>query len=211
LLLGGIKLNNKNKKYGIMGGTFNPIHIGHLILAEYAKDYFGLDKVIFIPTGKPPHKELDGIVSAKSRYEMVDLAIKDNPNFIISPLEIKREGTTYSVDTLKFLKREYPAIDFYFIVGTDSFVQIDSWKKSDILLRSCRFIVAKRLGDSLEIVEKKARNINNKYGDIIYLMDFPYIGISSSNIRERVKNGETVKYIIPKEVEKYINENKLYL
>lgn len=204
-------MNNKNKKYGIMGGTFNPIHIGHLILAEYAKDYFGLDKVIFIPTGKPPHKELDGIVSAKSRYEMVDLAIKDNPNFIISPLEIKREGTTYSVDTLKFLKREYPAIDFYFIVGTDSFVQIDSWKKSDILLRSCRFIVAKRLGDSLEIVEKKARNINNKYGDIIYLMDFPYIGISSSNIRERVKNGETVKYIIPKEVEKYINENKLYL
>ena len=75
-----------------MGGTFNPIHIGHLILAEYAKDYFGLDKVIFIPTGKPPHKELDGIVSAKSRYEMVALAIKDNPNFIISSLEIEKEG-----------------------------------------------------------------------------------------------------------------------
>jgi len=200
----------KSNKIGIMGGTFDPIHIGHLIIAEESRVNFDLDKIIFVPTGEPPHKNLKNVTSAKDRYEMTLLSIMHNPYFYISDIEIKREGLTYTIDTIRYFKKRYPKSEIFFIIGADSLINIDKWKNSEELLRESKFIVAKRVGIEYSLLEERINEINDKYSKIVFSVTTPYIDISSTDIRKRVKNGENIKYYLPLDVEAYIKKNRLY-
>ena len=173
------------KKIGIMGGTFDPIHNGHLLIAEYARVHFKLDKILFIPTGNPPHKEKSHITSNMHRYNMVLLAINSNENFLLSTLEMDREGVTYTVDTINTLKSIYENTDFYFIMGSDSLLQIHTWKEYEKLLKSCKFIVAKRPGYTSDTLDKIKEDLSLKYNSQIYILEAPLLDISSSEIRQK--------------------------
>ena len=200
----------KSNKIGIMGGTFDPVHIGHIIIAEESRVNFDLDKIIFVPTGEPPHKNLKNVTSAKDRYEMTLLSIMHNPYFYISDIEIKREGLTYTIDTIRYFKKRYPKSEIFFIIGADSLINIDKWKNSEELLRESKFIVAKRVGIEYSLLEERINEINDKYSKIVFSVTTPYIDISSTDIRKRVKNGENIKYYLPLDVEAYIKKNRLY-
>lgn len=198
------------KKIGIMGGTFDPIHNGHLLLAEYARTHFQLDKILFIPTGNPPHKEKNYITLDKHRYNMVLLAINSNENFILSTMEMDREGITYTIDTIKALKSMYEDTDLYFIMGSDSLLQIHKWKDYKKLLNSCKFIVAKRPGYNNNMVDRAIEELNTQFNSSIFSMEASLLDISSSEIRERIKKGLSISYLVPRPVEIYIQKNKLY-
>lgn len=197
-------------KIGIMGGTFNPIHLGHLILAEEARIKLKLDKVIFIPTGTPPHKKKSSVLDPLCRYEMVVLATADNPYFQVSPIEINKEGISYTIDTIKYLKKVYTSSAIYFITGADSLVDICSWKNANELLRLCKFATAKRREISNDKLESTVDKINQIYGKSVYLLSIPYIEISSTDIRNRVKSGKSIKYYVTDNVESYIVKNNIY-
>lgn len=193
-----------------MGGTFDPIHCGHLILAEYSRMSFRLDKILFIPTGRPPHKDKSVISNTNYRYDMANLAINTNPNFYISPIEIQREGTTYTIDTIKFLEDKYKSTEFYFILGADSLYNINKWKDYEKLLKLCRFIVVKRPDVDSEKLKTKVNQLNQIYGNTIDILESPLIDISSTQIRNRVKDGLSIRYLVPEAVRLYIEKNKLY-
>ncbi len=197
-------------KFGIMGGTFDPIHIGHLIIAEEARVLLKLEEVIFIPTGNPPHKKISNVTDSLHRYRMTKLAIEDNPYFSISPIEIERKGTTYTIDTINKLKETFNNTEFFFIIGGDSIINIDKWKDYKQLLQNCKFIVAKRKGIPCKEIEEKIEEINRVYGKTIYEIPVPYIDISSTKIRTKVIENKSIKYYVPVSVENYIVENKLY-
>lgn len=198
-------------KIGIMGGTFDPIHLGHLILAEETRVHFNLDKVVFIPSGRPPHKNWDDITEPYDRYEMTLLATNDNPYFFVSTMEIEREGLTYTVDTIKRLKKENKDAEYYFITGADSLVDIYKWKNHEELLKLCKFVTVKRIGIPNSQLENLIDKINKEHRDTAYLLTIPYIDISSTGIRNRVKRGKSIKYYVPEEVERYIKKKKLYI
>ncbi|NLX61571.1 MAG: nicotinate-nucleotide adenylyltransferase [Tissierellia bacterium] len=198
------------KKIGIMGGTFDPIHIGHLLIAEYARISFKLDKILFIPTGNPPHKKKKHITSDMHRYNMVLLATNSNENFLLSTIEMDRKGVTYTIDTINALKSIYDNTDFYFIMGADSLLQIYSWKDYEKLLNMCKFIVAKRPGYKDNKLDEVKSDLNLKYNSQIFIMEGPLLDISSSQIRERVKKGISITYLVPRAVEIYIYKHKLY-
>lgn len=193
-----------------MGGTFDPVHNGHLVLAENARIKFNLDKILFIPTGKPPHKDNNYITSNIHRYNMTLLAINSNPYYFLSSIEIQREGITYTIDTIKYLKTKSNSTDFYFILGSDSLYQIHKWKDYEELLSLCNFIVAKRKGLDDRKLENRIKELSQLYNSNIHILESPLIEISSTEIRERVKNRLSIKYLVPKAVELYINKNNLY-
>lgn len=198
------------KRIGIMGGTFNPIHIGHLMLAEHAYEEFSLDEVIFLPSARPPHKE-EPILSDTDRKEMIQLAIGDNPHFSFSALEYEREGTTYTVDTMRELAKRYPKDTFYFIIGADSFFALESWHNPKILFLQTNFLVATRDGHKGEELERHKNKLEQQYQAQIAFLNSPDIEISSSIIRKRVLEGKSITYYVPKIVEEYIYRRKLYL
>ncbi|MBU5455465.1 nicotinate-nucleotide adenylyltransferase [Caproiciproducens sp. MSJ-32] len=200
------------RKVGIIGGTFDPIHNGHLMLAEYSRVNFKLEEIIFMPSGNPPHKE-KGIVSPIiHRYNMTLLAINSNPHFVLSTLEIKKEEEiNYTVDTIKKLKEINKNIDYYFILGEDSIKEIHTWKDYNKLLRMCKFIVAPRPYSDRKTLMDKVNSLNVKYGHSIYILDMPLIEISSTDIRNRVSKGLSIKYLVPEIVEMYIQKHKLYI
>ncbi len=193
-----------------MGGTFDPVHNGHLVLAENARIKFNLDKILFIPTGKPPHKDNNYITSNIHRYNMTLLAINSNPYYFLSSIETQREGITYTIDTIKYLKTKSNSTDFYFILGSDSLYQIHKWKDYEELLSLCNFIVAKRKGLDDRKLENRIKELSQLYNSNIHILESPLIEISSTEIRERVKNRLSIKYLVPKAVELYINKNNLY-
>lgn len=209
---------------GIMGGTFNPIHFGHLRIAEEVREVFGLDKVFFIPTYQPPHKENGSLISPEYRLEMVRLAINDNPFFEVSDIEIKRGGRSYSIETLKELHKKYPKTDFSFIVGADSFNDITTWCGYEELFKFTSFIViprpgypVKKIGEVLPVelarkfwYDAEKAVYANDYGTFVAYMETTLFGISASGIRKTVKEGKSTRYILPKEVGDYIAKNKLY-
>ncbi len=199
------------KKIGIMGGTFNPIHNGHLFLAENAYEQMGLDEILFMPSNHPPHKDSHEIVSREHRKAMVHLAIRDNPHFSLSTLEFEREGTTYTADTLTILNREQPDNKFYFIVGADSFFALQDWKNPKLILNLCTMLVFGR-----DQVEKAKMMRHLAYLTTIFpeakirILDMPTIQISSEMIRERIASRKSIRYYVPKDVMTYINEHHLY-
>ncbi|MCF7873760.1 MAG: nicotinate-nucleotide adenylyltransferase [Candidatus Omnitrophica bacterium] len=184
-------------KIGILGGTFNPPHIGHLILAQEAVYQLNLNKVFFIPTNKSPHKEKDQLDPGQ-RLEMVKLAIEDNPKFQVLDIELKRRGISYTVDTLEQLNRNYPEDSFYLIIGSDLANSFDKWKQPDKIKRLSQIVVALREGVPLEI-EDGFKKIN-----------ITQVGVSSSQIRARIKKNKPIKYLAPKAIEKYIKRNNIY-
>lgn len=198
------------KKIGIMGGTFNPIHIGHLIVGQTALEQFQLDKVLFMPTKNPPHKRYDYILDDAIRAEMVSLAIKDNKSFELSTFEMNREGITYTADTLLQLTKQNPNEEYYFIVGADSLFYIDRWKDPDTIFELSKVLAAVRWNTSREDMLQKVAELNETFDASIELLDSPNIDISSSEIRERAKNRMDIQYYVMPEVARYIHKNNLY-
>lgn len=197
------------KKYGIFGGSFNPIHYGHLMICEYIKEEMGLDKVIFIPTGNPPHKELE--LSAKDRYEMVRLAISPNPDFEISDIETTRVKKSYTVDTIRELKKIYKEEKLYFLIGLDSLFQLKTWMKIGDLSQEIEFVVALRPGYlDKEEVNKEIDFLRENFGTKINLIKTPLYEISSTDLRDRIREGKSLRYLIPKKVLDYIEESGFY-
>jgi len=196
------------KRIGIMGGTFDPIHNGHLLAADEACRAFDLSEVIFIPAGHPPHKDEKHISSAEQRYEMTLLATNGVSYFSVSKIEILREGATRTVDTLKELKATtaYENADFYFITGVDAIMSIGTWKSPEELVKLCKFVVTNRYGYSFDLLKKLPEYIQ----DAITTLEMPYIDISSTEIRERIENGEGVRFLLPHAVESFIWKHALY-
>lgn len=197
-------------KIGIIGGTFDPIHYGHLIAAEWAKDEYNLNKIIFMPAAEPPHKNIDEVLDKNYRYNMVKVAIGDNPDFEISDYEMKKSGKSYTFATLKYFKTIYPHSQLYFIIGLDSLLNIDTWKNVEELFNLATFLVATRAGYNLEKNHPIYSKLPKYAWDKISFYKIPEIGISSSNIRQRVREEKSIKYLIPDVVEKYILENNIY-
>ncbi|MFH0790506.1 MAG: nicotinate-nucleotide adenylyltransferase [Candidatus Omnitrophota bacterium] len=186
-------------KIGIFGGTFNPIHIGHLILAEEVLEKLCLDKVIFVPTYLPPHKNNSNIAAADERYKMVGLAIKDNQCFSNSDIEIKRDGRSYTIDTVKEFKKRYPKDKLYFITGSDLLKYLDEWKDLEEIIRLVKFIVATRPGYPLEKIPKYIQTVAIRAVDV-----------SAFEIRGCIKENKSFRYLVPERVYEYILKKKLY-
>lgn len=201
----------KKKRYGIMGGTFDPIHTGHLVVADEVRKEFKLDKVIFMPTGDPPHKNSKNVSKGEKRYEMTLLATITNPFFEISRLELDRKGTTYTIDTILELKKMYDnEVELFFITGADSLLELHTWKDSEKILELCKIIAATRPGYDIEHMEGRLKELNELHKDKITTITTPGLQISSTDIRKRVKSSMSIKYLIPESVEMYINKYKLY-
>lgn len=205
-------IKNKDlKRIGIMGGTFDPIHIGHLFIAEEVRTKLKLDKVIFVPSGSPPHKDSKKVSDAKHRYLMTLFATVTNPNFEVSSIEVDREGTTYTIDTIKAFKKIYKNdAEFYFITGADAIMELSTWKEIDKLLKLCRFVAASRPGFRAEKMKEKIKELEKKYNESIYTVVVPALQISSTDIRNRIRDDRSIKYLLPESVEHYINKNRLY-
>lgn len=200
-----------SKKVGIMGGTFNPIHCGHLILAETARNQYKLDEILFIPSGISYMKKDLVIPTGEIRAEMTSLAIEDNPFFALSMLEVERQGNTYTYETLKELRRANPDVEYFFILGADSLFAIDNWRKPEEIFLSCTILVAVRDDKGLEDIKQERERLLEKYQGNIKLLKSSIIEISSSNIRKMLKEGESIRYLVPDKVIDYIQKQKLYV
>ncbi len=198
-------------KIGIIGGSFDPIHLGHLAMAEYLREIKNLDKILFIPTGNAPHKTYESL--AEQRLEMVKLAIEDNEYFSFCQIEVLKETTSYTAETLKELKEKWPEAEFNFIIGTDNLFSIEKWYKIEELGKLTKILVSNRIyneGLSIEEVMEKCKFLENQFNLKIDIVDSPVFEISSSDIRRRIKNHMSIKYLLPKKVEDYIRDNGLY-
>lgn len=221
------------KRIGLFGGTFNPIHRGHLRIADEIREHFSLDCILFIPTGIPPHKEKSEIIDPAHRMEMVKLATAGYKDFAVSSIESERKGTAYSIDTVKALQKEMGAVaEFYFIVGLDAFLEIKTWKNADELLTLCNFIVITRPGHRFADLKgvdipslKKAASADLEKldrGEIsrlsipltercsLFLERITPCDISSTELRKFIKEGKEVKNLLPQSVLSYIIEKRLY-
>ncbi|WMM23539.1 nicotinate-nucleotide adenylyltransferase [Tissierella sp. MB52-C2] len=197
-------------KIAVMGGTFDPIHNGHLIVAEYVRTSLKLDKVVFIPSGVHPFKNNKNITEGKKRLDILSLAIKSNEYFDISAMEINREGITYTIDTIKELKKIYKEDEVYFIIGSDIIFEIEKWKGFEELVGLCKFILLYRPGKNEDKIENRIEELKKLYGLEFTRVEAPLIEISSTEIRERVKEDLSIKYLVPEIVEDYIYKHKLY-
>ena len=193
---------------GVLGGTFDPIHIGHLVIAEEARIKLGLSEVLFVPAGQPWLKLGRNITPAVHRVEMVRRAIADNPHFKLCTLEVERAGPSYTVDTLTMLRKQLGSkASFFFILGRDTLAELPLWKEPEKVVQLCRLVVPPRLGSKdLKHLETAIPGLLDK----IIQLDMPVIGISSSEIRQRLAQGLSIRYLVPAEVEKYITEHKIY-
>jgi nicotinate-nucleotide adenylyltransferase len=212
-------------RIGIFGGTFNPIHLGHLRAAEEIRERFNLERVIFIAAAVPPHKEVEGGIPGEHRLEMVRLAISDNPHFVTSDIELKRPGKSYSIGTIQFFREKYGSdSEMFFILGMDAFLEIGTWKSFQELFSLCHFIVMTRPGfdkpfsarvlppevaDTFVADEQGDRFIHRD-GYFIYLQGVTFLDISSTKIREETREGRSMRYLLPPEVERYIKQHHFY-
>ena len=203
-------MSEMKKRVGIMGGTFNPIHLGHLIIAEAAYEAYNLDEVLFVPSGVSYMKDQSEILDAKKRVHMTGLAIEDNPHFALSTIEIDRDGNSYSYETLETLRKQNPNTEYYFLVGADTLFALETWKHPEILLPSCTILVAVRNGVPMEKMQEQASYLEKKFGGSIKLLTTPNIEISSTDIRKRLAENRNVKYFLPDSVLDFINKYDLY-
>lgn len=199
------------KKTGIMGGTFNPIHNGHLALARKAREQFALDEVLFIPCGEPYMKTAQKVESGQNRAEMTALAIQEESCFCLSTIEIEHVGNTYTYETLERLKRENPDTEYYFILGADNLFQITKWAKPERIFANCRLLAAVRDDKTVADMEAQIRNLEQKYQAVIFLLKIDCMDISSSKIRRKVADGISIEEDVPAPVRAYIREKGLYL
>ena len=201
----------KAERVGIMGGTFDPIHYGHLVAAETAREAFSLDRIIFVPAGIPSHKAREKTTSGRHRYLMTILAIMSNPYFEVSRVDLDRGGVTYTVDTLSDLKRELPPeTEMYFITGADAILEIQSWKSPGEVLSMAEFIAATRPGYGLEHLSQALGPLAVEFQDRIHILEIPPMGVSSTEVRHRLAKGKSVRYLLPETVITYIHNHGLY-
>ncbi|MBQ8041446.1 MAG: nicotinate-nucleotide adenylyltransferase [Lachnospiraceae bacterium] len=199
-------------KIVIMGGTFNPIHNGHLLLAETAKKEGNLDKIWFMPSGLPAHKSNSELISSEHRLAMVQLAVNGIADYFASSYEIDRPGFTYTADTMEGLSNEFPEYEFYFIIGGDSLMKFHHWVKPEVISKHTSLLAAGRNGYSLEDLQKQAENLYHLFGTKVTLISMPELNISSNEIRNCIKhNPESIRKDIPESVYNYILEHQLYL
>jgi nicotinate-nucleotide adenylyltransferase len=220
-------MGNKNKeKAGLFGGTFDPIHLGHLRAAEEIREELSLDRIIFIPAAIPPHKDKTHITPSRHRLEMLMLAVSDNHSFEICDYELKKTTTSYTVETLRFMNAAHRDSEFYFIVGNELFSEIETWKEYNALFKLSNFVVITRPGYSGGSSEKLPLALKNDFSyykenanvisykdqssKIIAYTKIRGLEISSSEIRHYVMSGKSIKYLVPAAVEKYVLENNIY-
>jgi nicotinate-nucleotide adenylyltransferase len=196
------------KRIGVFGGAFNPVHIAHLIIAEDVRQQIHLDKVLFIPYAKPPHKDNGELADAEARLHMVKLAISDNPYFEASDMEIQRgqNSVTYTVDTLLELSEQYKneQVKFYLIMGIDNLIELHTWKDPGKLFLLSEVVVLNRPGYLIQ-------NVKNDYNRQVIFIPVPNLDISATDIRHKIQEKKSIKYLVPKPVEEFIKNNKLYL
>ncbi|MBR2949710.1 MAG: nicotinate-nucleotide adenylyltransferase [Lachnospiraceae bacterium] len=198
------------KHIGILGGTFNPIHNGHLILAETARAQFNLDEIWFIPSGCSYMKDTSKILPGNVRMEMTRLAIRENPHFKVSDVELKREGNTYTCETLSQLHEMYPDTCFYFIVGADTLYNMENWKNPEQIFSQAVILAAVRDDADMQDLQKQAAYLQQKSGGDIRFLHSLQIGISSTLIRENCKNGISNRYLIPESVRTLLETRGYY-
>jgi len=187
------------KRIAIFGGTFNPVHMGHLVMAELSRERYRLDEIIFMPSCLPPHKTISNLALAEDRHAMVKAAVRGNPFFKVSDYEIKKRGKSYTIETVTRFREKYKDAELFFIVGADSYKQLSTWKDIEGILKIVTFIVVNRPG------------YREKGGKIKHLsVTMPGLEISSSYIRQRLKQGKSIKYLVPDSIIRYIEEQKLY-
>lgn len=186
------------KKVGILGGTFNPPHIGHLIIANEVLHALSLDEVRLMPNATPPHKQMDERITAAHRLQMVKLAIEGISNLTVEPIELERGGTSYTFDTLELLQQREPDTEFYFIIGGDQVEYLPKWHRIDELVQKVRFVGVPRPNTTIEPAYP------------ISILEIPQVELSSTLLRNRLGNGETTKFLIPEKVKDFIQKEKLY-
>lgn len=198
------------RKVGIMGGTFNPIHNGHLTLAKEALRQFSLDEVLFIPCGNAYMKADQKVESGQTRAKMTALAIQDKPYFTLSTIEVEQKGNTYTYQTLELLKIENPDTEYYFIVGADCLFQMTQWVSPELIFSNCRILAAIRDDKTIADMEKEICKLKKKYDANISFLHTPRMHISSSDIRRKVTAGESIDGDVPEQVKIYIEKRGLY-
>ena len=204
-------MEKSRKKIGIMGGTFDPVHFGHLLIAENAAQQYQLDEVWFMPTGYSPHKEQKYITDDEHRCRMIHLAIEDNPGFILSLEEVESERTNYTYQTLEELQKKYPENEFYFILGGDSLKNFETWRYPERVLNATYILAAVRDDMEGDAFWQQVSYLEQKYNAKgIFALRTPNSSISSREIRQRIYNQKTVRYMLPEKVRAYILENGLY-
>jgi nicotinate-nucleotide adenylyltransferase len=210
---------------GIFGGTFNPVHFGHLRSAEEICDRFKMKEVVFIPSAIPPHKSRSDIEDPVHRLKMVNLAVTGNPYFTVSEIEIHRKGKSYSIDTIRQIKKNCPSDDLAFIMGIDAFLEIHTWHKYKQIFSECDFIITSRPGAPKrsfiksmpdEVLnqfkrKKNGRIFEHESGKKVHFTEVTDLDISASSLRSIVRNKRTLRYLTPRRVIDYIKENKLYM
>lgn len=192
--------DTRRPRIGVMGGTFDPIHHGHLVAASEVAQSFDLDEVVFVPTGQPWHKKT--VTSAEHRYLMTVIATASNPSFTVSRVDVDRVGTTYTIDTLRDIHAAHPDAELFFITGADAVAQILSWKDYDELWELAHFVAVSRPGHVLNVSELPAQDVS--------LLEIPALAISSTDCRSRVNRGHPVWYLVPDGVVQYISKHHLY-
>ena len=203
-------LQPKANRVGLLGGTFNPVHTGHIRMACIALEEFLLGEIIFLPLGTPPHKRNEYIAPADHRLAMLRLAIRGEPRFTVSTIEIFREGLTFTVDTLESLCRSNPRAEYYYIIGADTLYEIKSWKKFERVIALTRFICVLRPGVNDDDARAYAQTLNVRYGERIFISQERGPDISSSLIRHLAKNNRIPDGLLPRSVADYIHRNRIY-
>jgi nicotinate-nucleotide adenylyltransferase len=201
-----IENSSFHEKIGVMGGTFDPIHYGHLFAAAEARSAIGLDRVIFVPSGSPPHKNYGSMASPEDRYAMTKLAISGNPKFEISSIETGREGSSYTVDTLREFALIYPGSEFFLITGLDAALDITNWHRYPDILSLCSVVVIARSG----YIRDKIKELDAVIKESLIILDTKTIDISATDIRNRLRAGARIRYMTPDAVCQYIEKKKLY-
>ena len=204
-------MNNNKQRIGLMGGTFNPIHYGHLLIAENAYEQFQLDEVIFLPTGQSPHKDARQILCANERMEMIRLAIADNPHFSWSDYEIRKEGISYTYLTVRAFYEQMSDGELFFIMGADSLAYFDSWMRPDEISRMSTILAAVRDGLNLDELYPIRDFLEQKYGTKVGFINTPNFSVSSRMIRQRMIQRHSIRYLVPEIVERYLKEHNVYL
>lgn len=203
-------VENYEKRVGIMGGTFDPIHYGHLLLAQTAIETHHLDEILFIPSGTPWLKDSSQVLDKKTRVSMTGIAIEDNPNFALSTIEIDREGNSYSYETLEILKEKNPGNCYYFILGADSLLEIEKWKNPHRLMKSCTLLTAVRDDCDMDALKKQIFYLQETYGAVVEILPMKRIDISSTDIRQKIREEKSIRYLLPDAVMEFIEKNHIY-
>lgn len=196
------------KKVGIIGGTFDPIHFGHMIIAQTALDEFALDEILFIPSGSSYMKT--NVSDKKLRLQMTGISIEDNPKFALSTIEVDREGNSYAYETIADLQSSNPNNEYYYIIGADTLFNMEKWMHPELIFGHIKILVASRIGSDLSDLQCKIKELSSKYGADIEILSINNIDISSTMIREKIKQNKSVRYLLHDKVIDFIYKNNLY-